>query len=367
MNPILVMCTGLGYYFNFYRGQAAGARGRGGDHDPPHALGVPPGAPPELHRLLRAGAGRHDRPRSRSRPSTRRASPRTSGTGTSTGPATPTTASTRSTCGTGARTACSTCGRVIIVGRRPEGRAPPRLHPGVHHGRRAGDGHRRRRAATRPSPTCTRRRCCWRTCTEALTAVARRAAGLPAPLKARKAADRAVRRRPPDHGQGQPAERVGRLPVPPPDRPSRRRGAARASRRSAPTSTPTGPGAARPASPGRSSSTGRCAWPCRRWPHPRSRGIDRLADLRALDTSKNGTSSGSAGRHLHAQPPQPPRHAAGHHRHPRAVARTPRRRRGGRLLLHHARHERGVGPGPRRVPGRPQRRRTGARPTWPGS
>ena len=43
-------------------GQAAGARGRRADHVPPHAVGVPPGAPPELHRLLRAGARRDHRP-----------------------------------------------------------------------------------------------------------------------------------------------------------------------------------------------------------------------------------------------------------------------------------------------------------------
>ena len=37
-------------------GQAAGARGRRADHDPPDPVGVQPGPPPELHRLLRAGA-----------------------------------------------------------------------------------------------------------------------------------------------------------------------------------------------------------------------------------------------------------------------------------------------------------------------
>ena len=42
--------------------QAARARGRRGDHEPPDAVGVPPGAPPELHRLLRAGAVGDDRP-----------------------------------------------------------------------------------------------------------------------------------------------------------------------------------------------------------------------------------------------------------------------------------------------------------------
>ena len=42
-------------------GQAAGARGRRPDHDPPHAVGVQPGPPPQLHRLLRTGAERDHR------------------------------------------------------------------------------------------------------------------------------------------------------------------------------------------------------------------------------------------------------------------------------------------------------------------
>ena len=89
-------------------GQAARARGRRAHHEPPDAVGVPPRPPPELHRLLRAGAGRHHRPARDRGPATRSSSPRTSGTATSTARATPTTASTRSTCGTGARTRCST-------------------------------------------------------------------------------------------------------------------------------------------------------------------------------------------------------------------------------------------------------------------
>ena len=43
-------------------GPPARARGRRAHHEPPDAVGVPPGAPPELHRLLRAGARRLDRP-----------------------------------------------------------------------------------------------------------------------------------------------------------------------------------------------------------------------------------------------------------------------------------------------------------------
>ena len=41
---------------------AARARGRRDHPHPPDAQRVPPGAPPELHRLLRGGARRHDRP-----------------------------------------------------------------------------------------------------------------------------------------------------------------------------------------------------------------------------------------------------------------------------------------------------------------
>ena len=62
MNPILVMCMGLGYFFNLYRGRPARARRRRRDHEPPVHVGVPPGASPELHRLLRRGALRDHRP-----------------------------------------------------------------------------------------------------------------------------------------------------------------------------------------------------------------------------------------------------------------------------------------------------------------
>ena len=62
MNPILVMCLGLGYFFNMYRGKPLVREGGVLIMSAPHAVGVPPGAPPELHRLLRAGARRHDRP-----------------------------------------------------------------------------------------------------------------------------------------------------------------------------------------------------------------------------------------------------------------------------------------------------------------
>ena len=115
MNPMLVACLGLGYFFNLYRGEAAGARGRRAHPVAPDALGVPPGTSPELHRLLRRGA-RRSRPTPSRSSATRRLTPQTPGTCTSTGRATRTTGSIRSTCGTGARTRLQHLGGVIVVG-----------------------------------------------------------------------------------------------------------------------------------------------------------------------------------------------------------------------------------------------------------
>ena len=78
MNPILVQCLGLGYFFNMYRNKPLVRPGRRADPVPPGAVGVPPGAPPELRRLLRRGAGRDDRPgghRGRSTSSSTRTDP----------------------------------------------------------------------------------------------------------------------------------------------------------------------------------------------------------------------------------------------------------------------------------------------------
>ena len=55
MNPILVACLGLGYFFNMYRGKPLVREGGVADHEAPDPARVPPGPPPELHRLLRAG------------------------------------------------------------------------------------------------------------------------------------------------------------------------------------------------------------------------------------------------------------------------------------------------------------------------
>ena len=69
---------------------------------------------------------------------------------------------------------------------------------------------------------------------------------------------------------------------------------------------------------------------------------------------------------LRPQPPQPPRHADDAHVDPRAVALQGVRGRGGRLLLQDPRHLGGVGPRPRRHPdgsieGEPPHRRPGRR------
>ena len=106
MNPILVMCMGLGYLFNLYRGKplvreggvailSTRRRGR---------------STPCTTRPTSTSSKRccpTPPTRSRSRRPTRSASPPTSGTATCTAPATPTTGSTRSTCGTGAPTPSS--------------------------------------------------------------------------------------------------------------------------------------------------------------------------------------------------------------------------------------------------------------------
>ena len=63
MNPILVMCMGLGYLFNMYRGKPLVREGGVIIMTHPTYRDFHPRPPPELHRLLRRGARRHDRPR----------------------------------------------------------------------------------------------------------------------------------------------------------------------------------------------------------------------------------------------------------------------------------------------------------------
>ena len=93
------------------------------------------------------------------------------------------------------------------------------------------------------------------------------------------------------------------------------------------------------------------------WPTPSVQGLDRLEDLR----QHRGPGPGD----LRRQPPQPPRHAAAAHGHPRAVAPPARRRRRGRLLLRHPGHGDGRRPSPSAPSRSSARRSTAARPTSP--
>ena len=154
-----------------------------------------------------------------------------------------------------------------------------------------------------------------------------RRAPLPAPLPGppRATGRRSVRRTQIALGS---VDAQRRLPVPHADRAPRRRGAAGASRRSAPTTTPSGPDGRRPASPARSSPRARCGWPCRCWRRPEILGADRLADLRRSTSRKPAAAVIFApNHHSHLDTP------LADHGHPRAVARAARRRRRRRLLL----------------------------------
>ena len=116
------------------------------------------------------------------------------------------------------------------------------------------------------------------------------------PRRSRPAARRPGRaQRPADDARAQRPRRVGRLPVPAADRAPRRRRAAGEADARRRLRHRVGPAPAGPRRPRRSSPTDRCGWPCRRWRRPEIRGVDRLADLRALDTS---TRRLAAGRHL---------------------------------------------------------------------
>ena len=135
--------------------QAARARGRRRHHVAPDAVGVQPGAPPELHRLLRAGAGRDDRPVRdrvevrgglRHRPVVRAPLPHELRL-----PRRPP----ASTCGTGARTPSSTSAASsssAATGQRSAGWASPRRRPSPTPSRSP----RTSSAGTRRSPTSTR-------------------------------------------------------------------------------------------------------------------------------------------------------------------------------------------------------------------
>ena len=108
MNPILVMCLGLGYFFNLYRGKPLVREGGVVimTHPTPWEF-HPVHHPSYIDFFEQVLSETTDPVRDRSG-SSRSASPRTSGTATSTARATRTTACIRSTCGTGVRTRCST-------------------------------------------------------------------------------------------------------------------------------------------------------------------------------------------------------------------------------------------------------------------
>ena len=154
MNPILVMCLGLGYFFNLYRGKPLVREGGVLIMNHPTPWEFHPVHHPSYIDFFEQVLAETTDP-ARDRGEVREAaSPRTSGTATCTGRATPTTASTRSTCGTGARTRCSTSGDVIIVGGDPAAVPAAGLPARGHAARRAGDGRggRRPRAVDHPPP-----------------------------------------------------------------------------------------------------------------------------------------------------------------------------------------------------------------------
>ena len=110
LNPILVACLGLGYFFNLYRGKPLVREGGVLIMTHPTPWEFNPVHHPSYIDFFEQVLTETTDPvemaeRSRSR------SPPTRGTSISTGPATRTTGSTRSTCGTGAPTPSSTSGR----------------------------------------------------------------------------------------------------------------------------------------------------------------------------------------------------------------------------------------------------------------
>ena len=107
MNPILVMCLGLGYFFNLYKGKPLVREGGVLIMSHPTPWAFNPVHHPSYIDFFEQVLSRQPT-RSRSRRSTKSRSRPTPGTSTSTGRATRTTASIRSTCGTGARTRCNT-------------------------------------------------------------------------------------------------------------------------------------------------------------------------------------------------------------------------------------------------------------------
>ena len=103
MNPILVACLGLGYFFNMYRGKPLVREGGVVIMKHPTRPEFHPGHHPSYIDFYEQVLTQTWIP-CRCTRSSRSPSPPTPGTCTSTGRGTPTTASTPSTCGTGART-----------------------------------------------------------------------------------------------------------------------------------------------------------------------------------------------------------------------------------------------------------------------
>ena len=105
---------------SMYRARPLGQRGRRRDHEAPDPARVPPRPPPELHRLLRAGADpRPSIPVQIHKEFEESFQATDPGMCTSTGPGTPTTACTPSTCGTGAPTPWRTSGGSSSSGATP--------------------------------------------------------------------------------------------------------------------------------------------------------------------------------------------------------------------------------------------------------
>ena len=188
------------------------------------------------------------------------------------------------------------CGRVDHRRRRPEGRAPARVHAGLDARRRVRDRLRRRRPLPDhhppPHPADHDRR------RQVSDATSRRPTPLAPCARAARAAGRVERA----VGRVDRARSQRRLPVPRPDRAARRRGAGGAAVRSAPTTTPSGPARPPPASPRGVIAEG----PMRaRRPRPR----------RARRSSASTASPTCAARRDDDGPPPPLIFAPNHHSH----------------------------------------------------
>ena len=108
MNPILVMCTGLGYFFNLYRGKPLVREGGVVIMSHPTLPDFHPVHHPSYIDFYEQVLADTTDPHVMSSEVRAAATPTTTGTATCTARRTPTTACTPSTCGTGAPTGCAT-------------------------------------------------------------------------------------------------------------------------------------------------------------------------------------------------------------------------------------------------------------------